>query len=93
MLSLLSAWTGLAAVIMAAVMLFRRSFFSPVWLTISVYTAIFSLTLAGMVLWALRKESAGESGVRAQRTQCYAGIGLSFVAIGVVYAIFFQTVE
>src|SRR5687768_10225456 len=43
MLSLLSAWTGLAATIMAVVMLFRRSFFSPGWLAITVYTAILSL--------------------------------------------------
>lgn len=93
MLSLFSAWTGLAAMIMAGVMLFRRSFFSPGWLAITVYTAILSLTLAGIAIWALRKETITEPGVRQQRSQCYAGLGLSVIAIGIVYAIFFQTIE
>ena len=92
MLSLLSAWTALAATLMAGVMLFRRSFFSPGWLAATVYTAILSLTLAGVALWALRKEVSTEPGVRQQRSQCYAGIGLSVIAIGIVYAIFFSTI-
>jgi hypothetical protein len=93
MLSLLSVWTGLAAAIMAVFMQFRRSLFHPIFLTITVYTAIFSLTMAGVALWALRKHTAGEQGVRGQRVQCYVGIGLALFAVAIVYEIFFQTVE
>jgi len=91
MLSIISVWTGLLAMLMSAAMLIRRSFFTSIWLTISVYTAIFSLTLAGMALWGMRKEYSRDPGVIYQRSQCYVGIGLSAIAIAITYGLVLHT--
>lgn len=94
MLALFSVWTGLLAMIMAAAMLVRRSLMSSqVWFTISIYAVIFSLTFAGLALWGLRKEYSRDPGVLGRRSQCYVGVGLSGVALAILYGLFFQTVE
>lgn len=87
MLALLSVWIGLVSLVLSLLMLVRRTWFTDTWLTIGLYLAIFSLTFAGMTLWALRKEQAGDPGVTARRTQCKAGIGLSLTAIIIVYVL------
>ena len=93
MLSIISVWTGLLALLMSTAMLIRRSLFTSIWLTISMYTAIFSLTLAGVALWGLRKEYSREHGVAGQRSQCYIGIGLSGIAIAIMYGLVLHTSE
>ena len=87
MLALLSAWLGVAALMLSLLMAFRRTWFTDTWIVVALYTAIFSLTLAGMTLWALRKEPPDGPGVTARRQQCKAGLGLSLAAIVVVYAL------
>ena len=87
MLALLSVWLAMAALIMSVAMVLHRAWFTDVWLTVALYTAILSLTLAGMTLWALRKEPATGPGVAGRRRQCQVGIGLSLAAIAIVYAL------
>ena len=87
MLALLSVWTGLAALALALLMAIRPAWFTDVWLTVTLYTAIFSLTFAGMTWWTLRKERTQEPGIAARRTQIKVGSGLSLAAIVIVYAL------
>ncbi|GMV98631.1 MAG: hypothetical protein HRF43_20010 [Phycisphaerae bacterium] len=91
MLALLSVWTGLAALALAVLMLAARTWFTDAWLTVTLYTAILSLTLAGLTFWSLRKEKPGDDpGVAARRTQCRVGVGLSLTAIAIVYGLVAQ---
>jgi vacuolar-type H+-ATPase subunit I/STV1 len=85
MLALISVWLGLVAVLLSAAMAVRRLWFTDAWLTVALYTAILALTLAGMALWALRKEPAAGPGVAGRRRQSKVGIGLSLTAITIVY--------
>jgi hypothetical protein len=87
MLALLSVWLGLAAMLLAAVMVVRRALFHDVWITITLYTAVLALTLGGVALWALRKESREDPAVPAQRTQCFVGCGCALLAIAIVYTL------
>jgi len=87
MLALLSVWLSVAALAMSIAMLVRRAWFTDVWLTVTLYTAILSLTLAGLTLWALRKEPPTGPGVAGRRRQCQVGIALSLLAIAIVYAL------
>ncbi len=87
MLALLSVWLGVAALVLSLAMVVHRAWFTDVWLTVALYTAVLSLTLAGVPLWALRKEPPAEPGVAARRRQCKVGIGLSVAAILIVYAL------
>jgi hypothetical protein len=87
MLALLSVWLAMAALLLSGAMLVRRAWFTDVWLTVALYTAILSMTLAGMTLWALRKEPGDGLGVSGRRQQCRVGFGLSLVAIAIVYAL------
>jgi hypothetical protein len=87
MLALLSAWAGLAAMVLALAMLVRRGLFGDVLLTITLYAGALALTLGGIALWALRKESRTDPGVRAQQTQCYIGCACALVGIAIVYGL------
>ena len=78
---------AVAALALSVAMVLHRAWFTDVWLTVALYTAILSLTLAGITWWALRKEPAAAPGVAGRRRQCQVGIGLSLVAIAVVYAL------
>lgn len=84
---MLSVWLGLAALVVAALMAVRREWLTDVGIAVALYSAIFSLTFAGMTLWALRKEPADGPGVAGRRTQCKAGAGLSVAGIIIVYAL------
>jgi hypothetical protein len=87
MLSLLSAWMGLAVLALALAMVFVRSLFADPLLPIALYGAALSMTLGGLVLWSHRKDAAPEPAVRAQRTQSKVGIGLSLAAVTIVYVL------
>ncbi len=87
MLALLSAWTGLVALLIALGMVVYRPLFHDVTIPLTLYTAITSLSFAGITLWALRKENALEKNVDAQRTQSFVGAGCALVAITIVYAL------
>jgi len=87
MLALLSVWSGLAALLVALAMLVWRPFFHDVTVVVGLYAAIFSLTFAGITLWALRSEHHDAQGVDARRTQCFVGAGLALAAICIIYAL------
>ncbi|GMU23912.1 MAG: hypothetical protein AMXMBFR13_39890 [Phycisphaerae bacterium] len=87
MLALLSVWLGVAALLLSLVMAVWRRTFTDVWLAVALYTAIFSLTFAGMTLWSLRREPRELPAVAARRAQSRVGIGLSLTAIAVVYGL------
>jgi hypothetical protein len=85
MLALLSVWIGLAALALAVLMAVRRSLFTDVMVPLTLYSAIFALTFAGLTLWSLRKQPAAEPGVAARRSQSFVGIALGLAAITIVY--------
>lgn len=87
MLALLSVWSGLLAFLVAVAMLLWRPLFHDITIPIALYTAIFSLTCAGVTLWALRREYHDVEGVDARRTQCFVGCGLALAAITITYAL------
>lgn len=87
MLALLSVWTGLVSLLSGLLMLAWRRTFTDLGVVIGLYAAIFALTFAGVAAWALRKEDAGEPGVRQQRTQCRIGAGMALVGIIIVYGL------
>ena len=87
MLALLSVWAGMLSLAVGVLMLCWSASFTDLGVVIGLYSAIFSLTFAGITLWALRKEAKDAVGVLERRRQCYVGIGLSTVGIVVVYVL------
>ncbi len=85
MLALLSVWLGLASLSGALAIVFFRRLFGDVWVTATLYAAIFSLTFAGLTLWDLRKQPRDATGASARRTQSRVGAALSLTAIAIIY--------
>lgn len=82
MVAFLAAWTGIAALAFAVVNLTLvpfewRLLVMLVWGMVDALP----LTLAGIVLWALRKAGRHESGVVAQRMQAQVGVALALLAL------------
>ncbi len=89
MLALLSVWIGLASLAIAAAMFGYRALFSDSGVTLVLYLGSpGALCLAGLVLWAHRKEGSSDPGVSAQRLQAKVAIGLALIAAAIVYALF-----
>ena len=86
MLALVSVWIGLAALAVSAAMVVYRPAFTDLTVTLVLYFGSpGSLCLAGLVLWAYRKEDRADPGVAAQRKQAWVAIGLALVAAAIVY--------
>ena len=86
MLALASVWIGLAAFGLSVVMVVYRPAFTDLTVTLVLYFgAPGSLCLAGLVLWAYRKEDRADSGIAAQRKQARVAIGLAVAAAAIVY--------
>ncbi len=89
MLALLSVWIGLASLAIAAAMFGHRALFSDIGVTLVLYLGSpGALCLAGLVLWAYRKEGSSDPGVSAQRLQAKVAIVLALIASAIVYALF-----
>ena len=85
MLALLSVWIGLASLLYALAIVIWRPLFSDVNISVTLYAAIFSLTLAGLTLWDLRKQPRDEPAVRARRLQAWVATVLSILSIACIY--------
>jgi len=84
--ALASVWMGLTCLALTLGMVVYRPFFNDVMLVVLLYFGIpGTLCLAGMVLWAHRKDTSGDAGVAMRRLQCKVAIGLSLAAAAIVY--------
>jgi hypothetical protein len=77
---------GLACLAFTGIMVIWRPAFNDftVWLLLWL-ACPGTMCIAGLVLWAYRKQDVDEPGVRAQRIQCWVAIALATVAAAVVY--------
>lgn len=86
-LPLLSVWLALFSLAASIWMVVQRrrlgDFEFVMWLDLEV--ACLAMALAGLVLWGYRKRDASEAGIIQQRLQAKVAIGLSLVAVTVVY--------
>ena len=86
MLALLSVWISLASLIVAVVMVLYRPAFNDALIPLVVmFGSPGALAMAGIVLWAYRKEPDDDPGIRAQRVQAKFAITLSLIAAAIVY--------
>ncbi len=90
MLAFLSVWLGVASLGLAAAMLIHPPVANGVTFVLVLYFGSpGALCLAGMVLWAYRKDASNEPGIVAQRRQAKVAIVLAIVAAAIVYLIVF----
>ncbi len=86
--ALISVWIALLTLLLSATMLLYRPAFSDLSVTLVLwFGAPGAMCLAGLVLWAHRKEGHSDAGVVAQRLQAKIAIGIAIVAAGIVYAL------
>ena len=86
MLALASVWIALGVFLLAVAMFLYRPVFNDLTVTLVVYFGSpGALCLAGLVLWAYRKERSGDPGVAAQRVQAKFAITLAVLAAAVIY--------
>jgi hypothetical protein len=86
MLALTSVWMGLATLALSMAMLLYRPAFTDGTVTFVLYFGSpGALCLAGLVLWAHRKDDRAEPGVSAQRLQAKIAIVFALLAAAIVY--------
>ena len=86
MLALASVWIGLAVFALSVAMVVYRPVFTDLTVTLVLYFGSpGSLCLAGLVLWAYRKEDRADPGTSAQRKQARVAIFLAIAAAAIVY--------
>src|SRR3990172_2916884 len=96
MLALASVWIGLASLGLSVAMVVYRPAFTDLTVTLVLYFGSpGSLCLAGLVLWAYRKEDRADPGIVAQRKQAWVAISLAIAAAAIVYllVLFSQKLE
>ncbi len=85
MLALASVWMGLATLALSTAMLLYRPAFTDGTVTFVLYFGSpGALCLAGLVLWAHRKDDRDDPGVSAQRLQAKITVILALLAAGIV---------
>ena len=88
MLAFASVWIALASLLLAIAMVVYRPAFTDLYVTAVLYFgAPGAMCLAGMLLWAYRKEDDPDPGLVSQRLQAKVAIGLSIVASAIVYVL------
>lgn len=88
MLALASVWIALLSLLLACGMVLYRPLFNDLTVLLIVYFgAPGAMCLAGLVLWAHRKEGALDPGLQAQRIQSKIAVALALLAAGIVYAL------
>ncbi len=88
MLALLSVWISLASLVLAGTMLVYRPAFTDFAVALVLWLgAPLAMCLAGLTVWAYRKESTADPGLQARRAQCWTAIGISILAAAIVYAL------
>ncbi len=93
MLALTGVWIGLASLVTALAMLLYRPAFTDLTVTAVLYfTAPGAMCLAGLVLWAYRKEPKGaDPGIQAQRLQAKVAIALAILSAAIVYTLIIRS--
>ena len=90
MLAFLSVWLGLVTFALALAMLIHPPVATAVTFVLVLYFgAPGAMCLAGMVLWAHRKEASNGSEVAGQRLQAKVAIVLALAGAAIVYVIVF----
>jgi len=88
MLALASVWIGVASLVLATAMVVHRPFFTDLNVVLVLWLgAPGSMCLAGLVLWAYRKDTSGEPGIAARRLQAKVAIALAILAAAIVYGL------
>ncbi|MCP4246689.1 MAG: hypothetical protein GY778_06540 [bacterium] len=88
MAALFSVWLRLACLALSLVMLLWRPAFHDVTVLINMWFACpGTICIAGLVLWAHRKDVSGDAGIAARRVQAKVAIGLALAAAAIVYAL------
>ncbi len=86
MLALTSVWIGLVVMVLAAAMVVYRPAFTDWTVTLVLYFGSpGAMCLAGLVLWAHRKEGSTDPGLAARRLQAKVSIALAILAAAIVY--------
>ena len=86
MLAFLAVWISLSALGLAVGMAVYRPLFTDIAIVAVLYFGSpGAMCLAGLVLWAHRKENSADPGRANQRLQSKVAMGLSLVAAAIVY--------
>jgi hypothetical protein len=88
MLALTSVWVALGTFILAAAMIVHRPVMTDTTIPVVLwFGAPGAICLAGVVLWAYRKEGEDDPGIVAQRRQAKVAISFAVLAAGMVYGL------
>ncbi len=88
MLAFFSVWIGAMSLVAALVMVIHRPTFHDIPVTFVLWLGSpGTMCLAGIVLWAYRKDESEDSGIAGQRLQAKVAIGLAVGAAALVYAL------
>ena len=88
MLAFFSVWIGMMSLVAALVMVIYRPTFHDIPVTFVLWLGSpGAMCLAGLVLWAYRKDESGDPGIDGQRLQAKVAIGLAISAAALVYAL------
>ena len=86
MLALASVWIGLLTLLLAVGIVVHRPWMTDLTVLLVLYFGSpGAMCLAGLVLWAHRKEGNEDAGLQGQRRQAKIAIGMSLVAAAIVY--------
>lgn len=86
MAALISVWMSLVCLALALGMLIYRPLFHDAMLVVVLYFGVpGTLCIAGLVLWAHRKDTGDDPGLAMRRLQCKVAIALSLAAAAIVY--------
>ncbi len=89
MLALTSVWLGVLCLLLSGLMLvYPPAMTQGSLILVLEFLAPGSLCLAGIVLWAHRKDEHPEPAIVAQRLQAKTAIVLTLLACAIVYVIF-----
>lgn len=88
MLALMSVWIGLASMALAVAMVVYRPALTDLTIPLVLYFGSpGAMCLAGLVLWAHRRDGPDDAGLAARRTQCKVAITMAIIAAALVYAL------
>ena len=87
-MALASVWISLLTLALSALMLLYRPAMTDLTILLVLYFgAPGALCLAGLVLWAYRKQGAPDPAIASQRLQAKVAIPLAILAAAVVYGL------
>ncbi|MHC4064985.1 MAG: hypothetical protein ACYSUQ_11405 [Planctomycetota bacterium] len=88
MAALISVWLGMACLSLSLLMVAWRPAFNDVTVLLNLYFGCpGTVCVAGLVLWAHRKDRGNDTGPAGRRLQAKVAIGLALLAAAIVYAL------